>query len=168
MLDGGLSILRDDRDSGGRDFASWYKETEPAVTRVLCAVSGDRDAAGEAVAEAFTRALARWKRVKAMERPDGWVYKVALNLWRKECRRRGREAGLQVPPAPAGLETDYEIWAVVATLPPRQREVLALRHIAQLSVADIALVLGVSVSTVTSTLTDARHRLSDALDPADG
>jgi DNA-directed RNA polymerase specialized sigma24 family protein len=132
---------------------------------VLCAVSGDREAAGEAVAEAFARALARWPRVSRMERPDGWVYKVALNLWKKECRRRGREANFVVPAGTNGLDTDYEIWAVVGKLPPRQREVLALRHIGQLSVAEMADVLGISVSTVTSTLTDARHNLTEALDP---
>ncbi|MGH9208591.1 MAG: RNA polymerase sigma factor, partial [Acidimicrobiales bacterium] len=91
--------------------------------------------------------------------------------WRKELGRRGREAAFVVPATPttsAMLETDYEVWAVIASLPPRQRELLALRHIGQLSVAEIAEVLRISVSTVTSTLTDARHRLHQALDTNDG
>ncbi len=168
MLDRRWEILRAERESGTADFAAWYAQTEPVVLRVLCAVSGDREAAGEAVAEAFARALARWNRVRRMERPDGWVYRVAFNLWKRECRRRGREENFVLPARPSILETDYEVWALIAKLPPRQREVLALRHIAQLSVAETAEVLGISVSTVTSTLTDARRSLSDALDLDDG
>jgi RNA polymerase sigma factor (sigma-70 family) len=62
-------------------------------------------------------------------------------------------------PAPA-----IELWTVVATLSRRQREVVVLRYIADFPEIEIARVLGVSRSTVSSTLADAHRRLGSLLD----
>ena len=62
-------------------------------------------------------------------------------------------------PAPAG-----ELWAIVGVLPRRQREVVVLRYIADFPEADIASALGISRSTVSSTLADAHRRLGSLLD----
>jgi RNA polymerase sigma factor (sigma-70 family) len=52
----------------------------------------------------------------------------------------------------------------VATLSRRQREVVVLRYIADFPEIEIARVLGVSRSTVSSTLADAHRRLGSLLD----
>jgi len=104
--------------------------------------------------------------VSVMESPTGWAFRVALNHARRTARRRSLERRLfirrakDVPvPPPAG-----EVWQVVSALPPRQREVVVLRHIADLREAEIAQVLGISRSTVSSTLSDAHDRLGHLLD----
>jgi len=62
-------------------------------------------------------------------------------------------------PAPAG-----EVWDLVAALPERQRQVVVLRHVADLKEAQIASVLNISRSTVSTTLRDAHQRLGSLLD----
>ena len=101
-----------------------------------------------------------------MANPAGWTYRVALNVARRSARRAVMEHRLlaRAPkpshvPAPAG-----ELWGVVATLSRRQREVVVLRYIADFPETEIADVLGISRSTVSSTLADAHRRLGSLLD----
>lgn len=134
----------------------------------LLLATGDFDTARDATDEAFTRAVGSWDRVRAMESPTGWTYRVALNVVRRVHRRRSLEQRLlrrqvveHVVPGPAG-----EAWDVVRELPPRQRTVVVLRHVAGLTQVEIADALGLSRSTVASTLDDAHRRLGRLL--ADG
>lgn len=58
------------------DFAQWYAEEFPRVSRALALAAGDPALGEEAAAEAFARALAQWRRVAAMQAPGAWVYTV--------------------------------------------------------------------------------------------
>ena len=147
-------------------FDGWYAREHPRLIATLLLSTGDVELAVEGVDEAFTRALEKWNQVSIMESPTGWAFRVALNHARRTARRRSFEHRIflrrarEVPvPAPAG-----EVWQVVSTLPPRQREVVVLRHIGDLPEAEIAQVLGISRSTVSSTLSDAHDRLGHLLD----
>jgi RNA polymerase sigma-70 factor (ECF subfamily) len=147
-------------------FSDWYRQEHPRLVATLVIVTGDIDIAAEAVSEAFARALERWARVGAMDKPAGWTYQVALNVARRSARRSAMERRLLARdrkpaevPAPA-----IELWTVVATLSRRQREVVVLRYIADFPEIEIARVLGVSRSTVSSTLADAHRRLGSLLD----
>jgi RNA polymerase sigma factor (sigma-70 family) len=147
-------------------FEPWYRAVHPRVVAALALATGNWDDAADAADEAMARALERWDRVARMERPDGWVYRVAFNVVRSRGRRRAVERRLLprlVPgerelPAPAG-----EAWAVVRALPRRQREVVVLRYLADLPRAEIGRVLGISESTVGSTLFDANRALRPLL-----
>lgn len=147
-------------------FDSWYAREHPRLLATLLLSTGDIELAAEGVDEAFTRALEKWDQVSIMESPTGWAFRVALNHARRTARRRSfehriflrRSREVQVP-APAG-----EVWQVVSALPPRQREVVVLRHVGDLREAEIAQVLGISRSTVSSTLSDAHDRLGQLLD----
>lgn len=68
----------------GADFEGWYAREHPKVLALMRVASGDFELAHEATAEAFARALERWDRVSAMERPGGWTYRVAL-----KCGQQG-------------------------------------------------------------------------------
>lgn len=150
-------------------FEAWYREQHPRLIASLVLVTGSVDEARESVDEALARALARWPKVAAMGSPAGWTYRVALNVARRRGRRRALEASLlrqRGPDSPATLEGPAgEAWAVVADLPRRQREVVVLRYIADMTEADIAFTLGVTRSTVSSTLADARQALGRLLAP---
>jgi RNA polymerase sigma factor (sigma-70 family) len=65
-------------------------------------------------------------------------------------------------PAPAG-----EIWKLVASLSERQRQVVMLRHVADMNENEIGTVLGISRGTVSSTLHDAHQRLGRLLGDED-
>ena len=155
---------REDRRSWNPSRAGIHESTHGWSPLLLA--TGDLDLATEGVDEACARALACWERVSVMDAPTGWAYSVALNHVCRVARRRSLERTLlrrSVPqpnvPAPAG-----EVWDLVAALPERQRQVVVLRHVADLKEAQIASVLNISRSTVSTTLRDAHQRLGSLLD----
>jgi len=148
-----------------RDFDGWYRGAHARLFASLLVLCGDRDLAAEAVDEALARALQHWDRVCEMDSPEGWVYRVAVNVMRRVARRRAIEqrvrwrlASREVMPAPAG-----EVWDLVRALPDRQRTAVVLRYLADLAESDIAAVMGVARGTVASTLADARRSLAALL-----
>lgn len=59
------------------------------------------------------------------------------------------------------------IWHALGELPPRQRAVIVLRYYEDLSEADVAETLGVSVGTVKSQCSRAMERLRVVLDASE-
>lgn len=151
------------------DFAAWYQREHPRLVTSLLLVAGDIEAAREATDEAFARAYAHWSSVSLMASRQGWTYRVALNVLRRRGRRARLEQTLlarQVPPAvvppPAG-----EAWEAVRSLPPRQRTAVVLRFVADLTEEQVGVAMGVSRSTISSTLADARRTLARLLGDQD-
>src|SRR5687767_6390688 len=60
-------------------FDDFYGRARPDIARALSLALGDVDLAVEAVDEAMARAYERWPTVSRLERPEGWVYRVAMN-----------------------------------------------------------------------------------------
>jgi RNA polymerase sigma-70 factor (ECF subfamily) len=151
--------------AGARDFEDWYRVEHPRLIASLLLTTGDVDLARESVDEACARVLARWDRVSRMESPGGYVYRTALNVAHRRRRRAALEARLLArrPPEPDVPAPAGEAWAVVRELPPRQRTALVLRYIADLTEAQIADAMGVTRSTVSSTLADARGAVARRL-----
>lgn len=153
------------------DFARWYAEQHPRVLTALLLVTGDFDAAQEAADEAFVRAYTDWGRVSKMRSRQGWTYQVALNFLRRRARRArleqivlARQAPRPNVPAPAG-----EAWEAVRRLPPRQRTAIVLRFVADLTEEQVGIAMGVSRSTISTSLADARRSLAVMLaDSGDG
>lgn len=151
-------------------FESWYQREYPRIVNTLTLTTGDSQAAADAASEAFVRALAKWDRVSVMERPGGWLYKVALNDARKRLRkaRRDRNTAAEVPWAPtltSPIEPDHELWTAVAALPQRTREAVVLRYVADLTEPAIAEALGVRRGTVATMLRRAHQSLAKELGP---
>lgn len=142
-------------------FESWYVRAHPRLIAALVAFCGSVEIAADAADEACMRAMVRWDRVSVMDRPEGWVYRVAINHVKRRLRRARMERVLlarhgpaESLPAPAA-----EIWDVVGRLPLRQRTAVVLRYVVDMPQAEIADVMGVTRGTVASTLADARRHL---------
>lgn len=129
----------------------------------LVLISGDVEVAEDAVGEACARTLARWSRVRTMQSPTGWNYRVAVNVARRRLRRQALEARLlrrEPPPRPIpAAEAHPELWAALRALPARQRQAMALRYVADLPEREVAQVMGIAPGTVAATLHAARTRL---------
>ncbi len=155
------------------EFEEFYVSTKARVFRTVLAVSGDRAVAEDAVAEAYARALERWRHVLAHPNPAGWVTVTAMNVSRSRWRALVRERPHGLLSGRGGSVSDEApepgraapVVTAVRELPRRQREVVALRVVGELSAAEVAAVLGISVATVHvhlhRGLAALRQRLSD-------
>jgi RNA polymerase sigma-70 factor (ECF subfamily) len=151
------------------DFEAWYLREHPRVVSAVAAITGRPSVAADAADEAFTRACERWERVRGMGSAGGWVHRTALNVARRRLRRTDHERRLlrrftaaHEPEAPPPAWS-VEMWDVLRALPPCEREAIVLRHVGDLSVAEVAQAMGVTTGTVSSTLSSARHHLAELL-----
>src|SRR5438128_2155222 len=71
-------------------FEDFYATARPSIARALALALGDVDLATEATDEALARAYERWPLVSRLDRPEGWVYRVAMNWALSVLRRRHR------------------------------------------------------------------------------
>lgn len=103
-----------------------------------------------------------------MESPGGWVRQVATNLLRRRQRRAALEARLLRRTKVASIYwapevVDSRVWSALASLPPRQRSVVALRIVLDLSQDETAELLRMKPGTVSATLVAARRSLASTL-----
>ena len=155
-----------------RDFEGFYAAHFQSLTIQLYAYTGDLPGAQDVVQEAFCRALARWKRVSALDDPLAWVRRVAWNLATSQWRlarttalflRKRRTDNVPAPgPDPVALA------GALATLPAQHRRVVILHHLADLSVRDIADQVGVPEGTVKAWLHRGRAALAARLTEKEG
>jgi DNA-directed RNA polymerase specialized sigma24 family protein len=73
------------------EFVSFYESAKDDCYRTILAVTGDVGTAEDAIAEAFARAWASWRRVSRHPAPRAWVVRTALNANVSAWRRRRRE-----------------------------------------------------------------------------
>lgn len=137
------------------DFESFYRATRDGCFRALVATVRDAEEADDLLAEAYTRALSRWDSVSGTPAPVAWVMRTALNLHRDRWRRlvRGRRLRRPAQQAPASaVEADPKVLDALRSLPERQRQVVALRVLAELDTSETASALGIAPGTVTAHL----------------
>ncbi len=149
-----------------RSFERLYRLAYRVAFRIL----GDRGEAEDVAQETLARAVLRWSGLEA--RPEGWVSRVASNLAIDRYRRRARQRDVRSGPIGVvdhriGERTD--LVAALRSLPRRQREVVVLRYLADLSEADVAEALDCSVGSVKTHasrgLAALRRRLRDQPEP---
>ncbi len=171
MLEEVAARLRTDADLG--DFEDFYREHRVRLVRALLLLTGQPAEAEDLAQEALSRVYERWDRVSAMDSPEGYLYRTALNLNRKRVRRlavRARRAiALRASERddPASIEDRLAVLAAVATLPRGQREALVLVEWLGLETKEAAEVLGIQAVSVRSRLMDARRNLRGRLGGGD-
>jgi RNA polymerase sigma-70 factor, ECF subfamily len=161
-------------------FEAFFRAEHTRVVALGMAMTGDRELGKEVAQEAFLRAFRDWDRLATYEHPAQWVRRVVVNLSMDAHRRRrsARHALERLTPsaaaaaagtdAPAALVPDPvadEWWQVVLELPDRQRAAVALHHLDDLPIAEVARVLGVTTGTVKASLAHARATLAKRLGP---
>lgn len=148
-------------------FEGRFDELYGVGYRVGYRLLGVREDAQDVAAEAVARALARWRSVAGYAAP--WVARVATNLALDMIRARGTATRAQpglvsrTVAVDPGVEARLDLVAALRTLPRRQREVVALRFLADRSEAETAATLGCSVGTVKSSASRGIASLRAAL-----
>jgi RNA polymerase sigma-70 factor, ECF subfamily len=142
------------------EFDAFYRANYERVRRAMTLAFRDPSLGEDITQEAFYRALRRWPRVSKLDHPDAWTMVVALNCGRDAARRHRRQADKteRVEEAriesggEAGIDDRLAIVDLLAAVTDRQREIIVLRYICQLSVPEIAALLKCAEGTVKATL----------------
>lgn len=148
----------------------------PRLIALAARMLGDRMEAEDVAQEAFVRIWKQaphWREGEA--RFDTWLHRVAMNLCYDRLRARREVPDETLPdaqyeryepeaPMPGGPEAALEarqhgehVRQALAALPPRQREALVLTYYQELSNAQAAGVMGLTVDALESLLVRARR-----------
>jgi RNA polymerase sigma-70 factor (ECF subfamily) len=138
-----------------RSFEAFYEDESGLLFRRLWLVTGNSAEAEELTQDAFLKVWERWERVGGMDDPVGYLYRTAMNLFRKRYRRAMLAIRRSVGLAPshddfADAEDRDTVRRVLATLPPRQRAALVLTDMLGFTPSEAGNALGVKASTVRS------------------
>lgn len=165
---GVVSVMDGEEEAVVRALEQLYRVRYERFFRLARAVLGSRDAAADAVQEAFVRALRGRSSLRDQAALEAWVWRTVLNVCLTERAARGMVVGVDEPVAAVqgngDAEVRRELRAAVAALPERQRSVLFLRHYADLGYEQIAEVLGIARGTVAATLSQAHASLRQTIE----
>jgi RNA polymerase sigma factor (sigma-70 family) len=156
------------------EFERLYEAEAQALFGFLAYRTGDRSLAEDLLADTFERALRarrRFDRRKGSERT--WLYAIALNLLRDHARRsaaEGRALERSAPAADAAEDARVEslgdraaLAAALAALAADEREAIALRFGADLTVPEIADLLSIPLTTAEGRVYRALRKLRGQL-----
>ena len=152
-------------------FDLFFRREFPRMVAVAYAISGSRWAAEELAQEACLRAFKSWNSVSRYDKPGAWLRRVTINLSNSLLRRRVSEmkaleryAVGRVEVVDPHPEDEVEFWAQVKRLPRRQREVIVLHYVDDMSTGEIAEVLDIAESSVRTHLQRGREALVRKVD----
>ncbi len=159
------------------DFERLYVEHAQRLFGFLVYRTGDRTLAEDLVSETFEAAFkARRRYAPRRSGESTWLYTIALNRLRDHARRRSVEAGalpglaedeLARSARPSDLDDVDErdrIARALTALSPEERECVALRFGADLTLREIAATLGQPMTTVEGRVYRALRKLRAELD----
>jgi RNA polymerase sigma factor (sigma-70 family) len=154
------------------DFEALYRSARDDVFAYVATLLHDRGAAEDVTALAFERAFRKHKSFDSRRGSQrSWLFGIARNAALDELRRRKRSTALVSEPPAGGAGDDIDlalhraaVRTALAALPARDRELIALKFHAGLDNAELAGVLGVTVSNAGTRLHRALTKLREILD----
>lgn len=164
----------------GNAFAELYGRYEKRAYNLCLRILGSEDEAADATQDAFVKVLRRLPKLEGRELAFGsYLFTSARHACYDLIERRKRAEPTDEPPEPTNGEpgdpeddperrllleaSQEEIRLANAELPERQREVLALRELEELSYDEIAEIMDMNRNSVAQLISRARINLRDAL-----
>jgi RNA polymerase sigma-70 factor (sigma-E family) len=141
----------------GSDFDEFVRQSSVDLLRLAVLLTRDRGEAQDLLQTALVRVAGRWP--AARHNPRSYTRQVLVNLaknrWRDKARRPHEARDLvgveqAEDPADEHIVQRDAVSRLLAQLPMGQRKVLVLRYFEDLSVAEVAAVLGCSDGNVKS------------------
>jgi RNA polymerase sigma-70 factor (ECF subfamily) len=165
-------VATSETHEASRSFEALYDGESQRLFRRLWLITGNRSEAEELMQDAFLKVWERWEQVDAMEDPIGYLYRTAMNLFRKRYRRALLAIRRSIGIAPmqddfADADDRETVRQVLSTLPPRQRAALVLTELLGFSPNDAGRALGVQASTVRSLSHQGRASFRRAMEVDD-
>lgn len=135
------------------EFTEFVKSASTSLGRTAYLLTGDHHLAADLVQEALVKTYLAWGRIRSGE-AQGYARRVLVNLnidrWRRRPALPSEDLD-QISESVEGRVDDHdEIVRALAELPAQQRRVIVLRYLEDLSEADVAKYLGISVGAVKS------------------
>ncbi|MEW1689848.1 SigE family RNA polymerase sigma factor [Streptomyces sp. NPDC091265] len=150
-------------------FTSFVKARGPVLLRAARSLTANPSDAEDLLQTALTKTYVAWERIEDHRALDGYVRRALLNTRTSQWRKRKVDefACDELPeqettpgPDPAEQQSLHDaMWRAVLKLPDRQRAMVVLRYYEDLSEAQTAEVLGVSIGTVKSAVSRALGKL---------
>jgi RNA polymerase sigma-70 factor (sigma-E family) len=149
-----------------REFTAFVNERGAALLRIAYALTGDRHGAEDLLQSALAKTYVRWSRIRGDAEPyvRRVLYHDQVSGWRRRARRPEVPVAA-VPDLATGTDDDHETTVrlllrdALLLLPPRQRAVLVLRYLEDLSVEQTAELLDCRIGTVASQTSRALAKL---------
>jgi RNA polymerase sigma-70 factor (sigma-E family) len=143
---------RRDHDAEFTEYVSARRQTFLVAAYFCC---GSWNHAEDVLQTALAKLYVAWPRVTRRGSQEAYVRQIIVNAAIDQSRRPWRrEQAVDVVPdqgyEPPDRTERSELIAALATRPPRQRQVVVLRHWLGLSVEETATDLGISAGTVKS------------------
>jgi RNA polymerase sigma-70 factor (sigma-E family) len=152
-------------DAEQDDFAEFARATWPRLRHAAWLLTGHAQDAEDLASLALARTFARWRRLRRDD-PYAYARRCLVNAQIDRVRRsRGRELLTDAPPDRTtthdldASDRRRELATLLAVLSERERRIVVLRYYLDVSEAQVATELGVSVGTVKSTSSRALAKL---------
>ncbi|MEV6970840.1 SigE family RNA polymerase sigma factor [Hamadaea sp. NPDC051192] len=146
------------------EFRAFVEQRYTALLRTAYLLCGSPDRAEDLLQAALLAALPRWRR---MDHPEAYIRRIMVNqlanIWRRPIREILTAVLPDRPVRDTAIEERDAMWLALGRLPARTRAVLVLRYWEDLSEAETAQVLEMSLGTVKSHASRGLARLRDLL-----
>ena len=154
------------RDQGNPDFREYVTERRRSLLRTAYLLTGNRADAEDLVQAALAKTYLAWDRIEDRRALDGYVRRAMVNTHISWWRRRRLEE-YPTDEIPDQVVADHSgtsdlqdtLRRAVDRLPQRMRAAVMLRYFEDMTEAEVADVLGVSLGTVKSTVSRAVAKL---------
>jgi RNA polymerase sigma-70 factor (sigma-E family) len=156
-----------------REFTDFVVARTHALLRVAHALTGDAHAAEDLVQQALAKAFLHWRRIRGDAEPyvKRIIYHDSASRWRRRSHRAETAMAdppdRHVPDSAQDTAVRLQLRRALLELPPRQRAVLVLRYLEDLSVDETADILGCRPGTVASQASRALVKLRELVPDTD-
>lgn len=153
---------------GDLGFEAFFRVENPALYRRLWLITGNRSEAEDIMQESFLKLWERWDRVGEIHDPTGYLYRTAMNIFRRRYRRGvlAIRKGLAMTPAEdefARAEDRQVVRRILSTLTPRQRAALVLTEMLGFTSEEAGRALGIKAGTVRALAHQGRGAFAQAM-----
>jgi RNA polymerase sigma factor (sigma-70 family) len=169
-MDMPLRVVSDESSPrGAMAFEDLVEAANVRLFRALYLMTGSRHEAEEVMQDAFLAVWERWDRVATMDDPTGYLFRTALNVWRKRLRRASlaTRKALSLAPSDDPFETVDEreaVFSALRSLRPKERAAIVMTGLLGYTAEAAAPLLGMSAATVRMYASRARAALNDVME----